>query len=102
MSHPGDPQPTERADKKILRLTYQVGNHDEVVESEADCIVIGRADDADLQIRHESVSRHHCAAAIGWTWGRRASTSSSSIAPSRTRRTSSSKRANSASASTPR
>lgn len=59
MSRPGDPQPSERADKKILRLTYQVGNHDEVVESEADCIVIGRADDADLQIRHESVSRHH-------------------------------------------
>lgn len=53
-----DPR-TEIGDKKILRLTYQVGDVDKVVESEVNSIVIGRANDADLQIKHESVSRHH-------------------------------------------
>lgn len=45
--------------KKILRLTYRVGDIDEVFETESSSIVIGRAADADLQIKHESVSRHH-------------------------------------------
>ncbi len=49
----------EQPGKKVLRLTYEVGDRDQVFESEESEIVIGRANDAHVQIKHESVSRHH-------------------------------------------
>ena len=55
----GDGNEVETPGKKMLRLTYQLNGQDEALESESDTVVIGRANDADLQIRHESVSRHH-------------------------------------------
>ncbi|MCH7866845.1 MAG: FHA domain-containing protein [Myxococcales bacterium] len=59
MSHRREQGETEPPGKKILRLTYRVGDRDEIVESESSSLVIGRASDADVQIKHESVSRHH-------------------------------------------
>ncbi|MDP6979383.1 MAG: adenylate/guanylate cyclase domain-containing protein [Myxococcota bacterium] len=49
----------EQPGKKTLRLTFEVGDGDEVFESDDDEIVIGRANDAQVRVRHESVSRHH-------------------------------------------
>ena len=49
----------EQPGKRVLRLTYETGDRDQVFESEAAEIVIGRAADADVRIKHESVSRHH-------------------------------------------
>ncbi len=69
MSRPERHDETGSPDKKILRLTYQVTDHDEVFETEASCVVIGRANDANVQIKHESVSRHHAKivrGARGW------------------------------------
>lgn len=56
-----DPNETssEPSDKKILRLTYVVGDREQVVETEASELIIGRANDSDVQIVDESVSRHH-------------------------------------------
>ncbi|MCP5042290.1 MAG: FHA domain-containing protein [bacterium] len=59
MSHRRSHDDVESPGKKTLRLTYELGDNDEVCESEASEVVIGRADDADVQIKHESVSRHH-------------------------------------------
>ena len=59
MSRDPEDRAIDPAGKKILRLTYRVGDIDEVFETESASIVIGRAGDADLQLKHESVSRHH-------------------------------------------
>ena len=48
----GDGNEVETPGKKMLRLTYQLNGQDEALESESDTVVIGRANDADLQIRH--------------------------------------------------
>ena len=56
-------------EKNILRLNYQVGGRDYSVEVDDQSLVIGRGNDAGIQIRHESVSRHHCkivASSEGW------------------------------------
>jgi len=50
---------SENPGKKVLRLVYEVGHRDAVLETDACEILIGRANDADIQIQHESVSRHH-------------------------------------------
>lgn len=49
----------EQPGKRVLRLTWEIGDRDEVFESEDGEIMIGRANDAHVQIKHESVSRHH-------------------------------------------
>ncbi|MFT5696189.1 MAG: pSer/pThr/pTyr-binding forkhead associated (FHA) protein, partial [Myxococcota bacterium] len=53
------PSDANGSDKKLLRLTYQLAEKEIVFESEADTVLIGRANECDVQIRHESVSRHH-------------------------------------------